>query len=188
MKSDFDILKALLRDVALARMELEYKKDTLVLEESSDPEAPYSIRIRNLPEDVIALKADTFCPPKQIFQGNQGECKRGDFVIFASDNKKKWIIYVEMQGGKSKLEREVIQQLRGAQCLVAYCRAIGQEFWKEPNFLKTQDYRQRFVSFTDVGVQKQPTRPPKLPLHDVPERMLKINAPSVSREDFYKLV
>jgi hypothetical protein len=36
---------------------------------------------------------------------------------------------------KTSLEWEIIQQLKGAQCFVAYCQKIGKEFWSAKQFL-----------------------------------------------------
>ncbi|NEP60630.1 MAG: hypothetical protein F6K31_27135, partial [Symploca sp. SIO2G7] len=111
--------------------------------------------------------------------GKRGECKRADFVIIAdTDNKKvrKVILCIEMKAGKGGTESEIIQQLKGAQCFVAYCREIGQLFWNQKNFLKGYEYR--FVSLRDISIAKKTTRTSaKIGTHDCPERMLKITSP-----------
>jgi hypothetical protein len=94
-----------------------------------------------------------------------------------------------MKSGKGDSKKEVEQQLRGAQCLVAYCRAIGQEFWQESEFLEKKNYQQRFISIKNIGVAKRETLiEPKSGRHDMPERMLKINAPTKGNLEFRKLV
>ena len=177
--SDFEILRALIRDEALAPVEFPHGKKVIVLEEpGQQQQSAYSLRIKNVPDDVVAFRADAFPAPNHIFKNDKGECKRADFVVIASDGKANWILYVEMKRGKGHSEKEIIQQLRGAQCLVAYCRAIGQEFWQERKFLKKESYQQRFISVRNIGAQQQPTRvEPKSGRHNAPERMLKINAP-----------
>ena len=130
MRADFDILEALIRDEALASVKHSYGKRALVLTESeSTPGSGYSLTVRDVPDDAIALKADAFPAPISIFRGDNGECKRADFVIIASDDGSKWVVYIEMKKGGGRTELEIIRQLRGAECLVAYCRAIGQKFW-----------------------------------------------------------
>ena len=188
--SDFDILRDLIRDEALASVEDEYGKETIVLEEPGNhQQSAYSLKIRNVPDDFIAFKADAFPAPEEIFKNDRGECKRADFVIIASDDKVNWIVHIEMKSGNAGSGEEIEQQLRGAQCLVAYCRAIGQEFWKEPEFLKKDNYQQRFISVKDIGIQKKPTRPrSKSDQHDTPENMLKIKAPARGRLQFNELV
>lgn len=79
-----------------------------------------------------------------------------------------------MKAGKGGLEEEIIQQLKGAQCFVAYCREIGQLFWNNPNFLKGYEYR--FISIKNISVSKKPSRT-KTAIHDRPEQMLKISSP-----------
>lgn len=189
MMYDFDILRDLIQDDALALAEDEYKKKIIVLKESGNQQPEYSLKIRNVPDDIIAFKADAFPPPNNIFKNSKGECKRADYVVIASDDRANWIVHIEMKSGKGDSEKEVAQQLRGAQCLVAYCRAIGQEFWQEQNFLEKKNYQQRFISIKNIGVAKRETLiEPKSGPHDMPERMLKINAPANSNLQFKRLV
>ena len=188
--SDFDILRDLIRDEALASVEDEYGKEIIVLEEpGNQQQSAYSLKIRNVPDDFIAFKIDAFPAPKKIFKNDKGECKRADFVIIASDNKVNWIVHIEMKGGNTGSGKEIKQQLRGALCLVTYCRAIGQEFWQEPKFLEQKNYQQRFISVKNIGIQKKPIWiPPKSGWHDTPENMLKINAPTRGILQFNRLV
>ena len=83
--SDFDILRDLIRDEVLASVEEdEYGngKETIVLEEPGDhQQSAYSLKIRNVPDDFIAFKADAFPAPEEIFKNDKGECKRADFVV-----------------------------------------------------------------------------------------------------------
>ncbi len=188
--SDFEILRNLIKTEALASVEDEYNKKIIVLEEpGNEKQSAYSLKIRNVPDDIIAFKADAFPPPKRIFKNSKGECKRADYVVIASDNRANWIVHIEMKSGKGDSKKEVEQQLRGAQCLVAYCRAIGQEFWQESEFLEKKNYQQRFISIKNIGVAKRETLiEPKSGRHDMPERMLKINAPTKGNLEFRKLV
>lgn len=80
-----------------------------------------------------------------------------------------------MKGGKGCTEKEIIQQLKGAQCFVVYCREIGRLFWNKKDFLEGYEYR--FVSIKNINVNKRPTRPStKKEKHDRPEKMLKIDS------------
>ena len=76
----------------------------------------------------------------------------------------------------TSLEKEIIQQLKGAQCFVGYCQQIGKVFWQEKTFL--DNYVYRFVTIRNINDSKKPTRESKTKIHDRPERMLKINSPS----------
>lgn len=190
--SDFDILRDLIRDAVLASVEYEYEKKTIVLEESGgQQQSAYSLKIRNVPDVFIAFKIDAFPAPKKIFKNDRGECKRADFVIIASDDKVNWIVHIEMKGGNTGSKKEIVQQLRGAQCLVAYCRAIGREFWREPNFLEENNYQPRFISVKNIQIPipKRPTRlGPRSGQHDKPENMLKINGLANGKLQCNKLV
>jgi hypothetical protein len=174
--SDIAILKQMIKETATIPLEDRHSKKQVTLTEPAP--VNYSIIINGMPDDheVIVIKADAFNSPKTVFKGKLGECKRADFVIVADTENKKVILCIEMKGGKGGSETEIIQQLKGAQCFVAYCREIGQLFWEQQNFLS--DYVYRFVSIREISISKQKTRieRPK-GNHDRPERMLKISSP-----------
>lgn len=75
--------------------------------------------------------------------------------------------------GTTSSEKEIIKQLKGAQCFVGYCQQVGKVFWEEKNFL--DNYVYRFVTIRNINIPKKPTRESKTNIHDRPERMLKIN-------------
>ena len=168
-----------------------YDKPEVTLEESGNTtKNDYSIKITKIPDDIIIIKADEFSSPDTFFQGDNGECKRADFILIAQTYKKNWILHIEMKSGKDG-NANMIKQLKGAQCLVAYCRAIGRTFWKEPKFLEEKNYEQRFVTITNITprISKKTTRIlPKSDWHDTPEKMWRIDSPGRSRLQFDKLV
>lgn len=174
--SDIDILKQMIKPTATVPLEYQKHKKVVKLTEPSDS---YEVTIYGMPDDdrVIVIKVDAFRTPTTVFQGNRGECKRADFVIIADTDKKKVIICIEMKGGKkTSKEKEIIQQLKGAECFVAYCQAIGQLFWEQQNFLSAYEYR--FVSIKDIKIAKEKTKfYRKTDSHDRPENMLKISSP-----------
>ena len=184
--SDHQILRALISADALVPAESDgYGKSILILEEHGSPNR-YSLKIRNVPDNVLAIKADQFPEPK--FQGSRGERKRADFIIVAVAKTKKWIVHVELKAG-DKPSKEVMQQLKGAQCLLVYCRVVGQTFWQQKDFLDQRKYQQRFVSVARISMNKKPTRWRRVPeVHDTPEKMLRINSPANGTLRFSSLV
>lgn len=72
-----------------------------------------------------------------------------------------------MKAGKGESQKDIIAQLKGAKCFVAYCREIGQLFWGKPNFLN--DYDDRFVSIKNIKLSKKKTRWDNAPTPDVPD-------------------
>ncbi len=176
--SDIFILKRMIQPRATVTLEKsEYQKNIVRLIEVSDN---YTVTIHGMPDDdeVIVINADAFSAPTTIFQGTKGECKRADFVIIADTIKKgKFILCIEMKGGKkTSKDKEIIQQLKGAQCFVEYCQAIGKSFWDKRNFLDNYEYR--FVSFKNIKISKKPTQSKsKDDIHKTPENMLKISSP-----------
>ncbi len=183
--SDIAILKEMIQKTATIPLEDRHNKKQVTLAEP--PPANYSVTIYGMPanDEVIIIKADTFSSPNTVFKGNHGECKRADFVIIADTDNKKVILCIEMKAGKGGSETDIIQQLKGAQCFVAYCREIGQSFWNQQDFL--QRYKYRFVSIRDISISKKKTRTERsIGTHNRPDRMLKISSPN--RLEFNHLV
>ena len=191
-KYDLDILRALIKKEAtvLPGKNLYGKAEVTLEEPGNTMKNNYSLKIRKIPDDIVIIKADEFSSLDNFFKGNNGECKRADFIIIAQRDNKNWILHIEIKSGRDN-NTKMVQQLKGAQCLVAYCRAIGQTFWQEPKFLEETNYEQRFVSITNIrpSMTKQPTRiPPKSDWHDTPENMLRIDRPGNNGLQFDKLV
>lgn len=143
----------------------------------------YTVEIQQIPTDTVVIKTDKFPPPLDIFNKIKGVRKRADFVIITQtaikQKPKNLIIFIELKRGKTDLEASIIQQLKGAQCVIAYCRSIGQVFWQQPDFLNPDKYEYRFVSIRNINVNKKPTfhlNPDGV--HNRPERMLKITSPN----------
>lgn len=169
--SDINILHEMIKDAARVPLVDNYGKRCVKLEEPQCPDS--SVTIFGMPDNAVVIKADTFRSPDSVFKGTQGECKRADFVILADVGKKKVILYIEMKATK-KSEKEIIQQLKGSQCFVAYCREIGQSFWNVRNFL--DGYEPRFISIGHTNIPKRSTRITRQTgVHDHPDRMLKID-------------
>jgi hypothetical protein len=172
---DFEILNLMIKKEAKVELlDGGSSKPKVILTESG----LYAVTILGMPdrENVIIIKGDTFDAPQQIFNGKRGECKRADFMIIARlDERRKYVVYIEMKARvTTSKEKEIIQQLQGTQCFFKYCEEIGRVFWEEPNFLA--DYKSRFVSFRNIGLNKRPTREKAGIFHDRPDRMLKLNS------------
>ena len=182
--SDIAILKEMIKQSATVPLvEDSYGKKQVRLTEPALPNC--FVTIRGMPNDdqVIIIKVDDFTSPKAIFGGSKGECKRADFAIIADTGKKKVILCIEMKAkSKTSLEWEIIQQLKGAQCFVAYCQKIGKEFWSAKQFLDAYVYR--FVTIRNINIHKKPTREAITDNHDCPENMLKISSPHYLQFNF----
>jgi hypothetical protein len=178
---DISILKEMFKDSATVPLE-EHPHDStkkLVKLAELGSSAGYSITIHGMPDDAesIVIKADGFISPQAVFAGSKGECKRADFVIIVNSAKSKAIVCIELKArNTTSTEQDIIQQLKGARCFIAYSQEIGKFFWGKKDFL--DDYKDRYVSIRNISISKKPTRlPPKTGMHDRPERMLKISAP-----------
>lgn len=165
--SDMEILSELISESARVPHENEHGKPVIKLQEDE-----YVSLIRNIPSDAMVIKADKFPAPQSFFKGNQGECKRADFIIISEE--KKVILYIELKDGSSE-NSYIIKQLKGAFCVISYCKAIGRHFWKKKTFL--EDYQHRYIGMVKLGLNKKPFFHKLSTLHDSPENFLKISSP-----------
>ena len=193
MTDDLEILSEMIRDTALASVE-EHPygrsgKKVVILKELNN-EQQYSVKIQNAPDEILAIKADEFPAPKSIFRDDKHECKRADYILVAYTKGANWIIYIELKDGQSNSNKEIRQQLDGAKCLIAYCRAVGRTFWQQPKFLEEKNYKQRFVCVKNLKSKKTPTRNRLKPrrLHDNSANMRKIYAHPGKQVQFNELI
>jgi hypothetical protein len=178
--TDIEILVEMLKNDATIAIETESDKRVVKLTES---QINQHVKIYNIPENAIVIKADAFPSPNAIFANSKFECKRADFIIVVETEKV--IIYIELKNSiKTKSQEFIIQQLQGAQCLMSYCQSIGEIFWKEKNFLK--NYQHRFVNILikGISVSKSLTNSKFLQIHDHPDRMLQISGLSEISLDY----
>ena len=166
-------------------------KKVVILEElNNEQQLDYSVKIQNAPDEILAINADKFPAPKSIFRNYKHECKRADYILVDYTKGANWIIYIELKGDQSDSNKEIQQQLAGAECLIAYCRAVGRTFWQQPRFLEEKNYKQRFVCVKNLKSNKTPTRNFRKhsELHDNSANMLKINAPPGKQIQFNELI
>lgn len=167
---DKDILRELLLDACIVPLENEYGKPIVKLEEVGVEGAVACIR--NIPGDVIAIKADAFPAPKGFFKGDKGECKRADFILISEE--RKVVLFVELKAGKQQ-ELHIVRQLKGAACLLAYCKEIGKKYWGRDEFL--DGYAHRYIGMVNLSISKKPTRHQKTSVHDTPENFQRVSSP-----------
>ncbi len=181
MRGDLEILRELVKDTACVFAdEGSGDKTTFTLKEPGSGGSGYNFEICGVPTETIAINVDdNFPAPAEIFKCGRGECKRADFVLITITPNKKLIIYIELKKGTPK-RKEVVQQLKGARCFMAYCRAVGREFWGQASFLQNREYEERFVGVVNIGLNKRPVRPPEpsKSTHDKPENFRKFNGRS----------
>lgn len=173
--TDIDIFHRMIKKEAKMPIEDNYGKKIVRLTEPQHPIS--SVTIFGLPDNAIVIKADKFESPDVIFNNEKGECKRADFVIAADTGTDKVILCIEIKAkATTSSNKTIIQQLKGAQCFVAYCQEIGKVFWEQKTFL--DNYVYRFITIRNISISKKMTRtPPMAGVHDHPDQMLKINSP-----------
>lgn len=193
--TDFDTLREILKEEIVIEIENGYygKKMVKLHEPPCKEHEGYTVTIRQIPNNSVVIKIDSFPAPINIFncpkEGEKpekeykGECKRADFVIITQttikQKTKNLIIFIELKKGKGDTTK-IIQQLKGAKCVIAYFRSIGMEFWKQQNFLNPNNYEYRFISIRYIGINKKPSfeKNESNQIHNVPENMLKITSPN----------
>ena len=168
--SDMDILSAMIKDSALIPQEQQHGKPIIKLQELGVKGS--TTYIRNIPPDAIVIKADEFPAPNSFFKGDKGECKRADFIIISEE--KKVILHVELKAG-DKDASHIVKQLKGASCVISYCKEVGKLFWGENTFL--ENYKHRYIGMVHLSASKKPSRHKSTSLHDSPESFLKISSP-----------
>lgn len=169
------ILKELVRESACVPIVSNaYGRNIVTLVEPNE----YSVTINGMPssDEAIVIKVDSFPAPKSIFKGSKGECKRADFVIISEVGNKKIVIYIEIKSKATTSQaRDIIQQLKGAKCVVKYTQEIGRIFWGNDPLVGFED---RYVCLRNISLSKRKTRITTGSIHDSPESMLKINCPN----------
>lgn len=172
MTRDQLIFSEMIKSTSQIQTQDHYSKKSVIL---SEPQTTDSrVRINNMPNDSLIIKVDHFESPNKIFNGNNDECKRADFVIICF--KDKIIIFIEMKK-KSACMKHVVKQLLGADCFINYCQNVGRSFWNHEEFL--DGYDRRYVCISKTQLAKQKTRVTKnSPINNTPENALKIDWPN----------
>jgi hypothetical protein len=175
--NDIEILQEML--ISQAQVPLQQVQDRISVE-LTDTQAKTTVVIKELPQDSIVIKTDVFELRRAFFSGSKDERRRADYVIVSHEDTKKWIICIETKKGQIKQDR-VIAQLRGAQCVMDYCKSIGKEFWTAKGFLEGYEYR--FVGIAHINVPKQPAQfSPDIQsqgeLHNRPDVFLQVSGSS----------
>lgn len=164
------------------------KKSVDLIEKDERDNIVTSFTVRDLPADSIVIKADKFPSPRNFFIGTKGENKRADFIIISEEKTRKWIVYVEMKKGGSSTQEEIIQQLKGAQCVMAYCESVTEKFYnKKTGFLN--EYKPRFIQAKEIKIINKKTAPKfEIRRYETPESPFKLPYKDKQKFPFRKLV
>ncbi len=180
MRTDIDLLRKMIKSNSIIEAERKEGNVRLILVEDEDNKtAKYSVEIYGLPEECIAIKSDNFAAQRDFFNNKNGQLRRADYILIAIIDNQCWAVFIELKQGKAD-SRRVREQLKGAECLLDYCRSLGRSFWNNQSFLDLSDSRSRFVCIRDTKFSKRSTRVEDLRLgeHLRPEKMLLLNGQS----------
>ena len=99
------------------------------------------IKICDLPTHSILMKMDK-TPVPSFLNTTAGKQRRCDYLLLGYNGSRNFKIFIEMKG---KNNDGFIQQIKGAESLLAYADAIGKNFHELPTFL--DGYLPRYVKF-----------------------------------------
>ncbi len=169
-----EIFCQMFKGTALVPLIEEHSKYSVILNELQVTDS--GVKISGVPEGLLAIKIDKFSPPDRLFTGTNGECKRADFALIADNGKKKRILIIELKRIKAP-RNHIEEQLKGATCVIEYCKEIAKAFYNCNNPLS--EFEIRYISFGHTSIAKKKTRIDRnLKIHDKPDRMMKISSPN----------
>jgi len=169
--TDTDILKQMIKDTARSIPQDDGYGNMYVELREPRTNGP-AVTVRHLPTDAVVIKVDEFRSPDSVFRGEKGECKRADYVIISAE--KQCILYIELKSTADKWGH-IVEQLKGAQCFIGYCREIGKAFWNS-EILK--NYDSRFINIRHIrgSINKKKTRlDTKSGRYDTPDNAWKLD-------------
>lgn len=175
MKKTSELLKKLFQKNTISTIEQHYNSYQVVLKEAKEG---YELKILNVPSDLMVINIDDNFNNNQIFQGNDGECKRCDFVLISEAEK--IVLFIELKKSNNSTRVDKINQLKGGLCFIKYTQSIVEEFFNYPTFLK--DYKFCYAIFDNIHAKKRPT---KL-LHDKLENTTPEKAVKISKTNSYQ--
>lgn len=170
---DFEVLQQMIHPSATVETDVRGSHCSVLLAEADCPDS--KAYISQIPARSLVIKADAFPSPDGILAGTRREGRRCDYIILAETSNGTMAVYIEMKRTKG-IDQEVVAQLRGGRCLVAYLQAVGCHFWCESSFLT--DIEHRFVSFYHTKPHRRETQVERNSLpHDTPDTKLCVKYP-----------
>jgi hypothetical protein len=168
-----EIIEELFFEGRLIPTSVQHGKRYVRLTERDAPDS--SVEVRDLPDDAIVIDVDANFNNENLFRRgtNRGVCKRSDYLILSAVAE--CAIFLEMKRTSAN-EREIIQQLVGGSCMFDYCCSIVRNYFNDDCLAS---FSRRFVALLDTVAAKRPTRFSSEPLHDTPNRLLKIRGTKV---------
>lgn len=99
----------------------------------TEPKSDYKLTLRHLPKDALIINCDKFPNTgKVFFRGDNMECKRADYALISESAN--IIMFFELKRSRSTgSTRECVAQLKGAECVMDYCRIIAASFFGSPD-------------------------------------------------------
>lgn len=169
-----EVFRKMINSYAIVQLTAKHSKYSITLTEPALVDS--SVEISGVPYNSIAIKIDKFPSPDKLFAGGNGECKRADFALIADNGSKKRIIIIELKRTKTS-RNHIEEQLKGAACVIEYCKEIAKRFYNCDNVLS--GFEIRYVSFCHTSIAKKKTRIDRSSrIPNEPNKMMKISSPN----------
>jgi len=138
-----------------------------------EPQAAKSeLEISGIPDNAIIIDCDKFKLANVFFNNSKNELQKADYIIIAVKDSNRHIVFIEMKSSNYPKKHEIVNQLRGACCLVEYCKAIAINFWEVSDFL--QEYKACYIGFITTS-HKTKTKTIKESIHNnTPDKFSKM--------------
>lgn len=147
-QTDREILIQMLAESVLIPIEHHHQKPVARLR---DQQSKTDITINRIPADTLVIKADKFPAPDLFFKGDAGESKRADYIIFNETDK--IMLFIELKSGDEE-PSHIKKQLKGAACVLAYCKEAGRQFHNKENFIN-DGYERRYIGIVKYDDEKR---------------------------------
>ncbi|MBW2084103.1 MAG: hypothetical protein JRI39_13785 [Deltaproteobacteria bacterium] len=163
------LLDVLAKEILDSRLIAELTGDFVRLCEPASPLKEIKVHVE-CPDRTLALRIDK-AKVNGLFRKGRGQLRRCDCVIFTEVQEQKYLVFIEMKH-KNNGSEGIVQQFKGAECLVDYIASVLDRFYKEKYVFN--EYKKRFVLFYKASIPKKTTRLKKQQKeNDVPERYLR---------------
>jgi len=174
MEESLEALRELLVNDLLGDIFQEHGVFSVRLKETGVEAKLKQVDLLGVPENSLLIKLDAYEQPVSLFNGNKGERKRCDYILFTLVNGKGYALFIELKSAKLKTS-EYICQFKGAECVVDYCHAALKRFHDHDQLLA--HFNKRFIVFYRPRIAKQRTRPKMTSGNTSPEKALLYPAP-----------
>ena len=131
--AEWDILEELLVDDLFGVISNKGGHHFAMLEEKDKKSKLKRINVVDVSSDAVLINLDLYKQPSTLFKGEKGECRRCDYVLVTKFKTKSIILFIEIKSLKLS-DDDVIEQFKGAECVMDYCSSTIYRFHDKRGF------------------------------------------------------